>query len=103
MATMTYGAVVGENVKRLRLQQGLTQHELVWKWRACGLHWARSKLAALENGHRPKISGGELFIIAFVFDAWHSEMFAGDGDVELVPGAPTWPRDAIRALYRADI
>lgn len=101
MATMTFGAVVGENVKRLREARDLTQYELIHRWQTFGLNWARSKLSALESGHRPKVSSGEMFIMADALSAWPFELFAGDGDVELIPGGPIWTRELLRALYMA--
>lgn len=72
------GVVVGENVRRLRIMRGLTQHELCQVWRRVGLTWARSKLAALESGARPRIDVGELVLMANGLEVQLSALFAGD-------------------------
>ena len=46
------GAVVGQNVRRIREERLITQGELGDLWKAHGLNWARSKISALESGHR---------------------------------------------------
>lgn len=71
------GVVVGRNVKRLRLERALTQHELAQVWKRYGLVWARSKLAALETGGRPQVSAGELVLIALAMRVPIGELFDG--------------------------
>ncbi len=96
-AWKSFGAVVGENVKRLREAKVLTQHELIHQWRTFGLNWARSKLAALENGHRPQVSGGEIVLMALGLGVPESELFAGPGDVRLDPAPVRISRKDLRA------
>jgi transcriptional regulator with XRE-family HTH domain len=81
------GEVIGRNVKRLREERALTQHELAHLWQRRGLNWARSKLSALESGGRPTMSVGELVAIAAAFGVPLSELFQGppSGRVALSP------------------
>jgi transcriptional regulator with XRE-family HTH domain len=78
------GVVVGRNVKRIREARGLTQHELSQSWQRNGLSWARSKLAALESGTRPRVDAGELVLMAISLQVQVWGLFEGDDDSSLV-------------------
>lgn len=95
---MSFGAVVGENVKRLREERVLTQHELANRWRGEGLRWARSKIAALENGHRDQVSAGVLILMAKGLDVPVNELLSGDGLIGLEPAEVHLSREEARAL-----
>ncbi|GAA2040674.1 hypothetical protein GCM10009740_37030 [Terrabacter terrae] len=71
------GVVIGRNVKRLRSESALTQHELAQVWKRHGLSWARSKLASLEAGGRPQVSVAELILMAIAMRVPITEFFAG--------------------------
>ena len=81
------GAVIGRNVKRLREDRVLTQHELAQLWKRHGLNWARSKVSALEAGSRPHVDLGDLVIMAAALGVPLAEFFGGSdpGSVELKP------------------
>jgi transcriptional regulator with XRE-family HTH domain len=84
---VTLGAVVGRNVKRLREDKVLTQHELAQLWQRHGLSWARSKVSALEAGNRPRVDVADLVIMAVSLGVKLAELFVGPGagKVELKP------------------
>lgn len=94
----TLGAVVGENVRRLRLAQDLTQHELAQRFKWAGLNWARSKIAMLENGHRPTISMGEALVMALALRVQPGDLFAGEGPMRLDPTEVLTSREAFRSM-----
>lgn len=80
--------VVGENVRTLRAESGLSQDEVAQKVRPLGLMWSRSKVAALERGDKA-ISLEELILLARAMDPAIgrpmrlSEFFEGTGAVAL--------------------
>lgn len=94
----TIGAVVGENVRRLREVAPLTQHELASKWRRLGLSWTRTKLAALERGERARVDLGELPLMAWALLASPLDLLAGEGLVRLEPTAMMTTREELRAM-----
>lgn len=79
------GAVVGQNVRRIREERLITQGELGDLWKAHGLNWARSKISALESGHRPQISAAELLVMAVSLQVTVSGLLAIEGLIRLEP------------------
>jgi transcriptional regulator with XRE-family HTH domain len=97
----TLGAVVGENVRRLREERSLTQHELAQVWKRQGLKWARSKIAALEAGNRPRVDCAELVMMAAGLQATVAELFEGSGEVHLTPHPIIVDREWLRAAFNS--
>jgi len=99
------GVVVGRNVKRLRTERALTQHELAQLWRRHGLNWARSKLAALETGSRPQISVGELVLMGFAMRVPLAEFFAGPqgSRVSLAPYEADFDAAELSSLFAPEL
>src|SRR5829696_7377475 len=95
----TLGALVGENVRRLREKRALTQHELAQVWKRQGLNWARSKIAALEAGNRPQVNTADLLIMASGLQVTIAELFEGWGEVHLTPNSRVVDREAIRSAF----
>ncbi len=79
------GAVVGQNVRRIREERLITQGELEALWKAHGLNWARSKISALESGHRPQISAAELLVMAVSLQVTVPGLLAIEGSIRLEP------------------
>lgn len=79
----TLGAVVGENLQRLRERSRLTQHETARLLQRRGASWSRSKIAAVEAGERPNVTLADAIVLASTFNVELAELFAGDGLVEL--------------------
>jgi transcriptional regulator with XRE-family HTH domain len=81
-------AVVGANVRRLREAAGARQDDVAIAARELGLHWHRSKVAALERGEKP-IDLAELVLVAELLgelanqDIRLSDLLEGDGAVRL--------------------
>lgn len=99
------GVVVGDNIRRLRIVRGLTQHELCQVWRRVGLTWARSKLAALESGTRPRIDAGELVLMAIGLEVQLSALFVGDeSDLVALDSHLRYrvPRGQLRGLFTGE-
>jgi transcriptional regulator with XRE-family HTH domain len=99
MPRKTLGAVVGENVRRLRERRALTQHELAQVWKRQGLDWARSKIAALEAGHRARVDCAELVMMAAGLGATVAELLEGEGEVHLTPHPRIIDRESLRSVF----
>jgi transcriptional regulator with XRE-family HTH domain len=96
-ATAGIADVVGENLRRLRTERRLTQHEAVRLLLGSGVRWSRSKLAAVEAGNRSSLGLGEVLLVAVAFQIPASELFAGEGTITLAQGV-TIDRRSVRAL-----
>lgn len=97
----TVGAVVGENLQRLREQARLTQYEAAHLLARRGAQWHRSKIAAIEAGERPTVAIADVLLLAHTFNVELAELFEGDGDVELnqlVTLSRAMIRDIIRGM-----
>lgn len=90
------GAVIGENLARIRTSLGLTQHETARRLSTFGLRWSRSTVAGFETGARARVDFGEILLLSIALDVHPAELLDGDGWVEVVPGAPAQPREDIR-------
>jgi transcriptional regulator with XRE-family HTH domain len=92
------GVVVGENLRRLRDAQGLTQDEAADRLRAIGLSWSRSHVAAIETGNRESMDLLTAVLVATVLRVEVGELFGGDGMVRYEGGAV--PRSWLRDIFR---
>jgi len=93
---------VGENVRRLREKRALTQHELAQAWKRQGLNWARSKIAALEAGNRPRVDCAELVMMAAGLEATLADLFEGSGEVHLTPHPRIFRRESLRSAFNGE-
>lgn len=57
------GVVVGENLKRIRQERGLTGREFVVELRQGGVPWTHSQLGAIESGRRADIEVSSLALL----------------------------------------
>lgn len=96
-APQSVGVVIGQNLRRLRVDSGLTQHEAARLLHRFGLPWSRSKIAALEAGERPSVAFADVLMLAMAFNASLAELFDGDGDVQMA-GHIVLPRRVVREL-----
>jgi transcriptional regulator with XRE-family HTH domain len=90
------GAVVGENVQRIRAERRLTQEEATLRIRAVGLMWSRSGVAALESAQREDVATSALLLLAAGLDVKPADLVAGEGDVRLTVESTVtreWLRD----------
>lgn len=95
------GAVVGENVRRLREAEGWTQQEAAGQLARLGLKFTRSQLASLESGRRADVETATLLLLAISFDVPVVELLAGSGRVRLSP-AVSADLDSARAALVGD-
>ena len=96
------GAVVGENLQRLRERARLTQHELARLLVRRGAQWHRSKIAAIEAGERPNLSFADVLVLANALNVELAELYEGDGEVALtdyITLSRPMVRDIIRGMY----
>lgn len=94
------GSVVGENLRRLREQSRMTQHEAARLFKQYGLRWSRSKVAAIEAGSRGTVSLADVLLLAYVFRVPIDEFFLGDGEVILADHLPSVPRGAVITIIQ---
>jgi transcriptional regulator with XRE-family HTH domain len=96
------GAVVGENLQRLRERARLTQHELTRLLVRRGAQWHRSKIAAIEAGERPNLSFADVLVLANALNIELAELYEGDGEVALtdyITLSRPMVRDIIRGMH----
>lgn len=101
-SAQSVGAVVGENLQRLRERARLTQHELARLLARRGAQWHRSKVAAIEAGERPNMSFADVLVLTNAFNIELAELFEGDSEVtltEYVILSRPMVRDVIRGTY----
>ncbi len=96
------GAVVGDNLRRLREQSRLTQYEAAHLVKQYGLRWSRSKIAAIEAGERSTVSLADVLLLALAFRVSITEFFEGDGDVMLAEHLGPVPRDWAIAIMQGN-
>jgi len=99
------GHVVGENFKRLREAQKLTQAEASQVLRARGLPWARTQVAGLESRQRESVESATLLLLAEALQAKVVDLFDGDGAVRLtaqVVASRRYIRDVLSGLDSAE-
>jgi transcriptional regulator with XRE-family HTH domain len=63
----TLQEVLAQNIRRVRLDEGLRQDELATRARAAGLAWTSVTVATIETGQRA-IAAEELLLLPMVFD-----------------------------------
>jgi transcriptional regulator with XRE-family HTH domain len=79
---VTIDAIVGSNVRRLRIARGWSQDEVARRAREEGLQWSRSSVAAVEATNKT-IDVSELVLLSLALDARIDELLAGDERVQL--------------------
>lgn len=73
--TRPLGVVVGANLRRLRVQHRMTQHEMARHLQQRGLTWTRSQVAAIEAGKRASIGLGPVAVLASALGVRLTELF----------------------------
>ncbi|WP_158886313.1 helix-turn-helix domain-containing protein [Amycolatopsis anabasis] len=95
------GAVIGDNLRRLREQLQLTQEEVAQLARAHDPAWDRRKVEAIENGRRQGLRVEDLLVLATALNVALGEFAAGEGEVRLSEHRIVG-RSLIRAILRGD-
>lgn len=88
--------VIGANLRSRRLALNLRQEELARRLRVVGATWTQSTVAGIERGSR-RVTVEELILICLALECSPSDLFAGEGWVELAKHS-TGPREAIRKI-----
>lgn len=99
MEAESVGAVVGENLERLRKRARMTQHEAARLFARRGAPLSRSKIAAIEAGERPNLAFADVLVMAHTFDVEVAELFDGTGPVAIAEHV-VLSRPVIRGLLR---
>jgi len=96
----TLDAVIGNNLRRHREQEGITQDEMARRLRHRGLPWTRPTLAAVELGTKT-LDVGELVLLSLTLGVRVDEILAGDGRAQIGRQAvPTLP--VVRAVLASN-
>jgi transcriptional regulator with XRE-family HTH domain len=100
------GALVGENVRRLREDRGWTRAELATRLRAIGLRWTHHQVTAIELGRREGIELSELVLLLDVFEVPARALLCSPHpgvttEVQLTPDAAMFCEDIVGMLGRA--
>lgn len=99
MEAESVGAVVGENLERLRKRARMTQHEAARLFARRGAPLSRSKIAAIEAGERPNLAFADVLVMAHTFNVEVAELFDGHGPVAIAEHV-VLSRPVIRGLLR---
>lgn len=87
LANRSLDQVVGDNVRRVRLETNRTQDAIATRCRQYGLPWTQSSISEIEAGQRP-LEYGELLVLAIVgLGIPPAELLAGDDGPVLVAGS----------------
>ena len=81
------GQLLGDRLKELREEQGLSQDEVARRARVVGLPWARATVIAFENGQRKSVALEELLLLSYAFSVEPGDWFVGRGWAKLTPDA----------------
>lgn len=81
------GQLLGDRLKQLRTEQGLTQEDAARRARQVGLPWSPVTVAAFENGRRKTVALEELLLLSYAFRVEPGDWFVGNGWAKLSPDA----------------
>lgn len=91
---------VGEEVKRLRQECGLSAVKLAERTELLGYPMSRVLIAKIENGHRAgRLDVAELLVLSAALNVPPVQLLYSDlanGKVEILPGAPSTCWEAVR-------
>jgi len=94
------GAVVGENLARIRAERGQTQREASAFLRERGLAWPPGNIGQLESGKRHSVRIEELLMLSAAYEVKLWEWFKGESSVYLTDDLRI-PREHLRLALRA--
>ena len=92
----TLEEVIGENLRRIREDEGWSQDDLARRARAKGLPWSRSSVAAVEAGTKT-LDLSEVLLLRLAVSGNFDQLLAGKGFVVLGRGARI-PLGGVRSL-----
>ena len=90
--------VIAGQIRRYRLEQGLSAQKLADRCELLGFAVPRSVIANLENGHREGIDVAELEIIARALNVSPADLAVPLGHAATVEQLPGWDRDTWSAV-----
>jgi len=96
---LSFGQIVGRNVRALRDERGLTQHEFLAGCQALGLRWPRSRLVLLESDRVREVTVTELVVFAGALDARIDQMLGGSDEVSLPEEGVTCNVNDVRTFF----
>lgn len=81
------GQLLGDHLKELRDERGLSQEEVARRAREVGLPWSRTTVIAFESGQRRSVALEELILLSYAFRIEPGEWFVGNSWAKLSPDA----------------
>lgn len=81
------GQLLGEHLRVIRSEQGLSDEDVARRARAVGLPWSRATVLAFENGKRKSVAVEELLLLSYAFGVEPGDWFVGKGWAQLTPEA----------------
>lgn len=81
------GQLLGDRLKEIRAQEGLTHEDVARRARVVGLPWSPAIVSAFENGHRTSVALEELLLLSYAFQVEPADWFVGKGWAKLTPSA----------------
>lgn len=73
------GQLLGDRLRELREEQGLTPQQVAAKAKEVGLPWSRFTVNAFERGLRKQVALEELLLLSYAFRVEPADWFVGDG------------------------
>jgi len=81
------GQLLGDRLKTIREERGLTQDEFARRARQVGLPWSAITVDSFETGQRKSVALEELLLLSYAFRVDPGDWFVGNGWAELAPDA----------------
>ena len=81
------GQLLGDRLKELRSEQGLTEDEVARRARQVGLSWSAATVSSFEAGRRKTVALEELLLLSYAFRVEPGDWFVGQGWAKLAPDA----------------
>lgn len=98
----TLGAVVGENLARLRASRRQTQTEAAAFLREHGLSWSSANVAQIESGRRQNLTVTDLVMLSDAYKVQPAEWFAGKGSIQIAEHVRITREELRQALAGGD-
>ncbi|MFN2490126.1 MAG: helix-turn-helix transcriptional regulator [Actinomycetota bacterium] len=97
--TSTLDDLIAGNIKLIRGERGLSQHDLAERARAAGLPWTQGTVASIETGKR-KVTKGEMLLLQHLLGAPLPILLQADEDIDL--GGVLASSEGLDRLARGD-
>lgn len=100
---VSIGAAVGENVRHIRVQRGVTQAEFARMLGTLGGGWTKARVFSLEGGGRDSVTLTELVELSIVLRAPVDTLLRGEGNVRITDRCVIGRNDVAEALRHGSV